>query len=170
MYFVYFINGKTNWSDTDYSIQDNTPYYPAPEGVEVGTRCKLVDGQAVADPLPQDELDKILEQQEKEFLITRHTSFVNKICENNILQKYSRDDQRNIDRDALPLKALEGIFPARLKEREVVLIKDHEQMSNYINNELKICRELKDKIKEMDINGLKKFDPKDPVHWENIKQ
>lgn len=160
-YFVFFEDGECRWSDTDDSEWDKTPYYPAPEGVEVGTRCKLVDGQAVADPLPQDELNKIREQQEKEFLITRHISLVNKICENNILPKYSRDDQRNIDRNALHLKALEAIDKARLNENEKALLITHKEMNDYINNKLKICRELKKKIKGMSLEELKAFNPKE---------
>lgn len=159
MYVVFNESGLTEWWDFDKSQTDNRKYYPAPTNIAPGTQCKLVDNKIVV--MPQNEVDERVRKGQKEFLITRHISLVNKICENNILPKYSRDDQRNIDRNALHLKALEAIDKERLSKNEEKLLITHKEMNDYINNQLKICRELKDKIKGMSLDELKAFNPRE---------
>ena len=156
--FIYFDEeGKCFWSDTDYTIQDQIPYYPAPEGVEIGTRCKIIDGVAVADPIPQNEIDEANKKVRKEVLTKIKIEKANKICEKKILEKYSRDKQRNIDRDALHLKALEAIDATRLKPDEIEWLKTHKEMSRYINEQLGIARTLKSKIKTLSLEELESF-------------
>ena len=82
------------------------------------------------------------------------------------MKKYSRDDQRNIDRDALHLKALEAIDKKRLNENESELLVTHKEMSDYINNQLKIARQFKKKIQKMSFDELQAFDPSDDSIWE----
>ena len=132
--------------------------YVAPDGFNPGDKCIINLKTEEIHIACTQEINLIEEEKRKQFLMTQHILLVNKICENNILKKYSRDDQRNIDRDALHLKALEAIDSARLKEEEVEWLKTHKEMSNYINNELRIARELKAKIKTMSYEELKEFD------------
>ena len=156
--FVYFEDGKCTWSDVDNAQWDKTPYYTAPEGVEVGTRCKIVDGVAVADPIPQEELDAMNRKVMYDILLEMKIDETNSICEDKILKKYSRDKQRNIDRDALHLKALEAIDSNRLTPDEITWLETHKEMSRYINEQLKIARNLKTKIKALSFEELESFD------------
>ena len=131
--------------------------YVPPDSFNPGDTCIINLETEEIHIATQQEINLIEEKEKKESLITKHISLANKICEDNILKKYSRDDQRNIDRDALHLKALEAIDSARLKAEEVEWLKTHKEMSNYINNELKVARELKAKIKTMSYEQLKEF-------------
>lgn len=64
-------------------------------------------------------------------------------AEELILQKYSRDEQRNIDRECLHLKAVEGIDPKRLSEDEKKKLQIHKDMGAYIESILEKCEKLK---------------------------
>jgi len=64
-------------------------------------------------------------------------------AEELILEKYSRDDQRNIDRECLHLKAVEGIDPKRLSEDEKRKLQVHKDMGAYIESILEKCKKLK---------------------------
>lgn len=175
MHFVYFIEGKTNWSDTDYSIQDNTPYYPAPKGVEVGTRCKLVNGEAVADPIPQDELDKIREKEKLEYLLQLKI---------NLLTKES--DRRIQTIPAIRRSVIIGDKKENDKTYTDTWFHFHQRCQNILNDKERytleerqsatwvieqvekysaIKRKIKKQIKAMTYEQLQAFDPTDPAWW-----
>lgn len=67
---------------------------------------------------------------------------IKKECEMNILEKYSRDDQRNIDREALPLIGL-GLSGNTLDAKDQELIKTHKVMRDHINACIAKCDHLK---------------------------
>jgi hypothetical protein len=72
---------------------------------------------------------------------------VKKKAESKILERYSRDDQRNIDRECLHLKAVEGIDPSRLSAKEKKLLNSHNEMGAHISKILNKCNDLKEQVK-----------------------
>ena len=142
--------------------------YEAPSGFDPNQdMCKLDNG--VVRYLTPQEIQEFVNENERQMMLDMNINLLNSMCEQRILKKYSRDDQRNIDRDALHLKALEAIDSARLKPEEVEWLKTHKEMSNYINNKLKIARELKAKIKTMSYEQLKEFDPQDDSNFKGLE-
>ena len=86
-----------------------------------------------------------------------HCERVKKDCEKKILEKYSRDNQRNIDREALPLIGL-ALYGNGLSKDEQALIDGHKQMRDHINGCLAKCEEMKTKItsaSQKELEGMK---------------
>ncbi len=73
------------------------------------------------------------------------TQKINKRCESAILAEYSRDDQRNIDREALPLVGL-AISGNDLTEEQENVLNKHKQMRELINQSLQVARDRKAEV------------------------
>lgn len=132
--------------------------YQAPDWFVPSDTCVIDFMTEEINVINEEELKKIQEKTKRNFFIETKRRQINNICESRILEKYSRDDQRNIDRDALPLKALQTIAPSRLKDTEEKILSNHIQMSVDINKELSIARRLKEKLYTLSLEELKSFD------------
>ena len=78
--------------------------------------------------------------------------------QNTIYSKYSHERQRNIDREALPLKSQQAIDPNRLTTAEAEKILEHETMNTWINEQRKQYKDLKASLQNMSIEELLNFD------------
>lgn len=172
MLYVYFVGDKTYWSDRDHSKLDKTPYYPAPAGVEVGTRCRLVNGKAVADPSSQIDLEEIRQIENK----NRYTNkLINKLekHKNTLIQtipahirtailgsekqnpKTYTDTWQNFYQRCQNIRFDPDIIH-ELKAREAAtwVVKRIEKISIQ-------ARKIKEQIKEMTIDELLEYDVTD---------
>ena len=178
MYYI-FLNekGKCFWSDTDYSIQDQIPYYPAPEGVKVGTRCKIIDGVAVADPIPQNEIDEREAREQLGYLLDRKIRELTREC-----------DRRIQTIPAVRRSVIIGDHKENAKTYTDTWFHFHQRCQNILNDKERytlqeqqsatwvveqvekysaIKRKIKKDLKTMTYEELQAFDPKDPAWWVN---
>lgn len=78
--------------------------------------------------------------------------------QNTIYAKYSHERQRNVDREALPLKSLQSLDPSRLTTAEAEKILEHEEMNAWINEQRKQYKDLKASLQNMSIQELLELD------------
>ena len=118
-----------------------------------------VDGELIKKiDINQNDLDKIAiddflsragKKMKKIYSEIEVSEIIKRKAEELIIQKYTRDDQKNIDRECLHLKAVEGIDPKRLTENEKQKLQLHKDMGYYIESILQKCEKLKIEAKKM---------------------
>ena len=75
-----------------------------------------------------------------------------------IYSNYSSEKQKNIDREALALKAIQSIDASRLTETEREKLARHDEMNAWINEKRELYRATKDSLQSMSIEELLNFD------------
>ena len=75
-----------------------------------------------------------------------------------IYSNYSSEKQKNIDREALALKAIQSIDASRLTEAEREKLARHDEMNAWINEKREEYRTTKESLQSMSIEELLNFD------------
>ena len=176
--FVYFEEGKCIWSDADDSEWDKTPYYPAPEGVEVGTRCTIVDGVAVADPIPQEELDAQRAQDRWSEMFSQKMYELKNECDTRIqtipagrrsaiLQRRKSKSKTYTDTWQHFYQRCQNIRHDQKEIYDLELRQSATWVVERIENHAHIKHQIKEHMLTMSYEQLQAFDPSDPKWWVN---
>ena len=172
--FVYFEEGQCIWSDADDSQWDKTPYYPAPEGVEVGTRCNIVDGVAVADPIPKEELDAIRAQEQWSEMFNQKLYDLKDECDTRIQTIPAGRRSAILQRRKSKSKTYKDTWQhfyqrcqnIRHDQKEIYDL-ELRQSATWVVERIETHAHIKNKIKEhmltMSCEELQAFDPSDPA-------
>ena len=179
--YVYFVDGKSNWSDNDFSEQDSTPYYMAPEGIEIGTRCKITPkGDIVADPIPKEELAALKQQEEKEGYFSKACTSVDSIA-NRRIQTIPADKRTDIlgekkERAKTYTGTWQNFYQKCQNLRfdsDIIHKTEARQSATWVVMRITLYsqrkRAIKNALKKMGVDELKNFDAKDPKHWEGLE-
>ena len=169
--YIYFKKGYSIWSDNDYSFQDKTPYYKAPDDLKVGTPCQLVDGKI--EKLPDREIQKIKDDKENISLIDKLTNELT-FEKNRRIQTISADIRSIFNKQGEKYYTGDSWEHFHQRLQNVIL-----NPTNHSSKMITAAKSVIDRIVPTDeksdqiieslnalsLQALKEFNPSDNNHW-----
>jgi len=169
--YIYFVNGKSVWSDRDYSESDGTPYYEAHKDIEVGYPCRLVDGKIVkftdaeyAAFVKANDKSQELAAKNTKALIECNSRIQTIPAEVRLKLGLSNRDKHYSGDNWINFYSMCQTF--------LIESKAGDQYAKWVLNRIQtLYKSYKDMLVVLDglsMDDLKKYNVKDDAHWDDI--